>query len=188
MTFEDQAQHVIRFADLNNINKFSVVGHSMGGRAAMKTAMLYPDRVQSVMSIDAPAWGFDAFPGYADRTISIVRLLGKLKVEGIPHKLIEDMLLRLYKNDKISVNRLMKNFRLLSPDSDFIEFKSNPEYIKDNILQMCEFNKNGKYYGPATMLVGGISNRFKLEHYKDCFPNLKESDVSNFKLIIACLI
>ena len=44
---------VIRFADQNQISKFTVLGHSMGTRTAMTIACRYPDRVDGVISIDA---------------------------------------------------------------------------------------------------------------------------------------
>ena len=36
-------------------------------RAAMCCAILFPDRVQVVMSVDAPAWSLKLFLGFSDR-------------------------------------------------------------------------------------------------------------------------
>ena len=36
------------------LDSFTVLGHSLGGRAAMTTACRYPDRVDGVISIDSP--------------------------------------------------------------------------------------------------------------------------------------
>lgn len=49
------------------IDKFTIIGFSMGGRSGMKAAMKYPDRVTAMMPVDSPAISFDVFPGYADR-------------------------------------------------------------------------------------------------------------------------
>ena len=59
----------------------------------------------------------------------------------------------------------------------YVEWKSNPKYIYDNLNSMFYFEGKGKYLGPAKMLVAGKSNRFKLEHYNQYFPNLTEKDV-----------
>lgn len=67
MTFHDQAEHIIRFADALEIEKFAIVGQSMGARAGMMAASTYPDRVLGIMPLDAPAVSFKNFPGYADR-------------------------------------------------------------------------------------------------------------------------
>ena len=47
------ADDVIRFADEQGLDKFTVMGHSMGGRTAMTIACRYPKRVDGVISIDA---------------------------------------------------------------------------------------------------------------------------------------
>ena len=44
---------IIRFADQFELDKFTVMGHSMGGRTAMTLAARYPDRVDGCISVDA---------------------------------------------------------------------------------------------------------------------------------------
>lgn len=51
-SYEALSDDVIRFADELGLKEFSLLGHSMGGRAAMTTACRYPDRVDGVISID----------------------------------------------------------------------------------------------------------------------------------------
>jgi pimeloyl-ACP methyl ester carboxylesterase len=48
------SQQVIRFMDELGIDRIALVGHSMGGMVAMKTALDYPDRVQCVVTVGAP--------------------------------------------------------------------------------------------------------------------------------------
>ena len=45
---------IIRFADKMQLDTFTVLGHSLGGRAAMTTACKNPDRVDGVISVDSP--------------------------------------------------------------------------------------------------------------------------------------
>lgn len=52
--FSDQ---VIRFLDAMGIEKVPVVGHSMGGMVALKTAIRYPDRIERVAAVGAPIVG-----------------------------------------------------------------------------------------------------------------------------------
>ncbi|HEY1015596.1 MAG TPA: alpha/beta hydrolase [Herpetosiphonaceae bacterium] len=52
--FSDQ---VIRFLDSMGIEKVPLVGHSMGGMVALKTAIRYPDRVSKVAAVGAPIVG-----------------------------------------------------------------------------------------------------------------------------------
>ena len=44
---------IIRFADKMGLDKFTLLGHSMGGRTALTCACRRPDRVDGVISVDA---------------------------------------------------------------------------------------------------------------------------------------
>jgi pimeloyl-ACP methyl ester carboxylesterase len=52
--FSDQ---VIRFLDAMGIEKVPLVGHSMGGMVALKTAIRYPNRISRVAAVGAPIVG-----------------------------------------------------------------------------------------------------------------------------------
>jgi pimeloyl-ACP methyl ester carboxylesterase len=51
------SDQVIRFLDALGIDRVMVVGHSMGGMVALKTAISYPDRIMRVATIGAPIDG-----------------------------------------------------------------------------------------------------------------------------------
>lgn len=51
------SDQVIRFLDALGIDKVMLVGHSMGGMVALKTALSYPDRIQRVATVGAPIDG-----------------------------------------------------------------------------------------------------------------------------------
>lgn len=53
MTYEDQANDVIEFADSNNLKTFTLMGYAMGGRVAMATAGKYPERVENLIVLEA---------------------------------------------------------------------------------------------------------------------------------------
>lgn len=48
------SQQVVRFLDALGIEKAILVGHSMGGMVAMKTAIMFPERVLRVVTVGAP--------------------------------------------------------------------------------------------------------------------------------------
>jgi esterase len=45
---------ILRFADKMKLDKFTVLGHSLGGRTAMTFACKHPDRVDGCISVDSP--------------------------------------------------------------------------------------------------------------------------------------
>lgn len=51
------SEQVIRFLDALGIDRVMVVGHSMGGMVALKTALNHPDRIVRVATVGAPIDG-----------------------------------------------------------------------------------------------------------------------------------
>ncbi len=50
----DYSGQVLRFLDTMGIERATLVGHSMGGMVAMKTALDHPERVSGVVTVGAP--------------------------------------------------------------------------------------------------------------------------------------
>lgn len=56
-SIQNYSRQVIRFLDALGIDKVLLVGHSMGGMVALKTALDYPARIASVVTVGAPIVG-----------------------------------------------------------------------------------------------------------------------------------
>ncbi|MDW8403590.1 alpha/beta hydrolase [Chloroflexus sp.] len=56
-TIQGYSNQVIRFLDAMGIERAALVGHSMGGMVAMKTAIEHPERVTRVATVGAPING-----------------------------------------------------------------------------------------------------------------------------------
>jgi pimeloyl-ACP methyl ester carboxylesterase len=56
-SIQNYSDQVIRFLDALGIDRVQLVGHSMGGMVALKTAITYPDRIQRVATVGAPIDG-----------------------------------------------------------------------------------------------------------------------------------
>jgi pimeloyl-ACP methyl ester carboxylesterase len=50
MTFAALAEDIVRFLDSQRLETASLVGHSLGGKVAMATALLHPHRVSKLIS------------------------------------------------------------------------------------------------------------------------------------------
>lgn len=53
MNYNVITDDLMRFADKLQLDKFTVLGHSLGGRAAMTFACKHPDRVDGCISVDS---------------------------------------------------------------------------------------------------------------------------------------
>jgi pimeloyl-ACP methyl ester carboxylesterase len=52
MTYREMVEDVIRTMDKLFIEKFTLLGHSIGGKIAMNLATLYPDRLDGLIVLD----------------------------------------------------------------------------------------------------------------------------------------
>lgn len=58
MTYADMAQDVLDTLDALNIDQFSVIGHSMGGKVAMKFTEITPERLQKLIVLDMAPFSY----------------------------------------------------------------------------------------------------------------------------------
>ncbi len=64
VTYESMAEDVVRFADQQGLNRFTVMGHSLGGRTAMYVAGKYPDRLDGLICVDIPPVSLSNDPSF----------------------------------------------------------------------------------------------------------------------------
>ena len=60
MTYKEMAEDVLRYADSKGLDKFSILGHNLGGKTAMTLACLHPERVTGLISVDTAPKSFIA--------------------------------------------------------------------------------------------------------------------------------
>lgn len=56
-SIQNYSEQVVRFLDELGIDRIPLVGHSMGGMVALKTAIDHPDRIACVTTVGAPVQG-----------------------------------------------------------------------------------------------------------------------------------
>lgn len=66
---------ILRFADQQHLDKFTVMGHSLGARTSMTFACRYSDRVDGCISIDAAPKDERATPEFRAFTWSVVEFM-----------------------------------------------------------------------------------------------------------------
>jgi pimeloyl-ACP methyl ester carboxylesterase len=144
-----------------------LIGHSMGGKTAMKFALKNPDKVSRLVVVDiAPKY----YPIHHDK---IVDALCELKIKKTDRR--EEL-------DKSLSNSIpsqaVRQFLLKNLDRDKnnnLKWRINLPVIKKNLERIGEeINGPGIYNGPALFIAGALSNYVKPEDEKDIrtlFPN-----------------
>lgn len=131
-TYEAMADDLAQFLNQHNIEKATVIGHSMGGKAAMTFAHLYAGLVEKLVVIDiAPR----AYPVHHDL---IIRALQAIDLKSLNSRNeAEDELSRLIEgNDTLQF--LLKNlYRQKLPDGGHqFAWRFNLDVIADEIQEV----------------------------------------------------
>jgi len=101
-TRDERAEDVVRLADFLKIDKFHVVGLSMGGSTAIGLALMHPERLISLTLVSSGAAGFNA----GKKLSKIDRIAKDKSVDAARRKWIE-WSLAFYKEQKPEVAQLL---------------------------------------------------------------------------------
>lgn len=94
MSYEHMAKDVMRLWEDHGIRKSVLLGHSMGGKTAMVTSLLYPDLVEQLVVVDvAPTTYSGALGG--DSMDKLVSILAGLPLASIKSRADADELLKV---------------------------------------------------------------------------------------------
>jgi pimeloyl-ACP methyl ester carboxylesterase len=83
MNYEVLSDDIIRFADQNDLEKFTILGHSLGGRTAMTVACRYQDRVDGVISVDSAPIDESGQHAFGSFTYGVIQFMHQLSEEGL---------------------------------------------------------------------------------------------------------
>ena len=76
------ADDIIRLADQLNIDKFTLLGHSMGGKIAMTTACKHPDRIDGIISVDAAPYDYNPNIKYTSFILNVIEKVQHINFKG----------------------------------------------------------------------------------------------------------
>ncbi|HAK46412.1 MAG TPA: alpha/beta hydrolase [Spirochaeta sp.] len=173
MNYPLMAEDLIRLADSLGIEQFSIVGHSMGGKTAMETALSFPDRVISLVVADiAPVRYNPAYSEYIN-SLKLIDLSGVTKRSEAGAKLeqyIPDRNLRMF---------FLTNLR--KGDDGILRWRINIDGITDNYENIWRAIEGGRSYpGPVLFLKGSDSDFIQEKYYglmKELFPTYSLSTI-----------
>lgn len=100
-TLEDMAAHALQVMDHLNINRFHVVGMSMGGMIAQRMAINYPDRISSLTSIMSSAYFHDPEFGSVPKPF-LLKVVLVILIYGSRSKTLKDKI-----KARLAVERLL---------------------------------------------------------------------------------
>lgn len=168
MNFNVMTDDVLELMTDLNLDKVSLLGHSMGGKVAMQFALLHPDLVEKLIVVDiAPKY-------YAPHHDAVIEAIESMDPKQLTDRTeAENALARFLGNDQSTIQFLMKNLSRL-PEGGF-EWKPNMPVIIDAYLHLIEDVTSTEPFNGPVLFIRGEKSRYILDddipHIKDLFPN-----------------
>lgn len=168
MKYTELAQDIIAILNHLDISQTHILGHSMGGKIAMQTALLYPERIKSLIVADiSPV----QYPAHHQE---ILKGLQSIKLDEINNRKEADIQLSPYVDLASTRQFLLKN--LNQKDGTF-SFKCNLEYIESCYNDIMKGqDSDAKFTGSTLFIKGGNSDYIQANHREkivSLFPKSK---------------
>lgn len=165
-SYREMAEDVVEYMDDNNLESAIVMGHSMGGKVAMRMAVDHPERVSKLVVIDIAPKGY---PVHHQEIIDALRTLDfdELKSRREADEKLEESM----------PNLMMRQFLLKSlhrNENKRLEWRFNLDAIENNIEMVGEAMEDGATYSDTTLFIRGEKSGYikdgDLDLIREHFP------------------
>lgn len=173
MSYPEMAQDVVETITDLGVGPVGLVGHSMGGKTAMLTALRHPEVVDRLVVVDAAPVSYPpAFVAYAQamRTADLSIIQRRSEVDAQLVDAVESPGTRAF---------LLQNLIL---DDKGARWRPNLPVIEAALPAISGWpdDENGSYAGPTLFVFGGKSDYVRLEH-RDAisryFPKVQYAEI-----------
>jgi esterase len=154
--YQAMADDIVEFIIQHRISSTSLMGHSMGGKAAALTALLHPELVNKLIVVDIAPRSYQA------QHDQVFNALTSLDLSVFKYRKDIDGALTLNIPEKSVRQFLMKN--LMRDNSGLFHWKLNLDAIEKNYAQINEeLPRDRQFYGPVLFIRGKNSDYIQTE-------------------------
>ncbi|HBI81877.1 MAG TPA: alpha/beta hydrolase [Bacteroidales bacterium] len=179
-TYQLMAADLLEFTQKNNLQRFYLIGHSMGGRTAMLFQSLYPSMVDKLIVVDVPPWSYTPEDewfrsAYAEHQ-RIIDALMSIKPENIRSRSEAERILEKNNLDQRLRNFLLKN---LKRKADGFEWSINLPVLENNLEHLLlgvEIEKSSALNADVLIIRGDKSNyipKYQINKLNEIYPKGK---------------
>jgi len=168
--YDNMAMDVREYLEDHGLKKSILLGHSMGGKVAMKLALEYPNRLQKLIVADiAPR-------KYVIIHNNIVESLRLIKTEKLKSRSEADFVLANTIKSKTLRNFLLKN--LYRDETGKFKWSINLEAICKNLDELgSEIAGANSYMGETLFIKGELSDYITERDKQDIETNFPNSEI-----------
>lgn len=169
-TFADLREDVKHFFDRQRLNQAYLLGHSMGGLAAMEFAFHYPERLAGLIIEDIAPRPYQSSSG------DILRWLNAVDLNTVASREEADTMLA--KDIKSPRTRQFLLTNLVRRDDGTFSWKANLPVLQAFQKEMATYEPPlAASFSDATLFIGGELSDYRLDHDHDVilrhFPHSK---------------
>jgi len=150
--YELMAEDLRIFMDAHSIRSACLLGHSMGGKAAMQFAVTWPDRVEKLVIVDI------APKDYPPHHVEIIQSLISLDLKAYKGRTDIDGALKTSIPDQATRQFLLKN--LVRDDAGFLRWKINLQAIAKNYCELIKGLDTDRSFKKATLFLKGQNSQY----------------------------
>ncbi len=174
MSFDQMAADVAASIEARDLAPATLVGHSLGGKVAMRLALTRPDLVSRLVVVDvAPVLYRHSLREYIDamRAVDLARITRRPEVDAELAKTIHDPLMRAF---------LLQNL-VRTPEG--YAWRANLEAIAANLSELMDFPPSaGQSYAGPTLFIAGSRSTYVRDQYRpvirDLFPAVEFATIA----------
>jgi len=173
-SYELMGKDLKDYLEDKSLKKVSIIGHSMGGKVAMRFATLHPENLIKLIIVDiAPKY-------YPQHHQQILEGLTQISEAKLTSRSDADELLAKSISLKAIRQFLLKN--LYWKTQDEISLRLNLQALKDNIEEVSKgLPRNSTYQGETLFLRGGNSDYIQEEDEKEIAFHFENSEIKVIK-------
>ena len=173
--YELMSEDLLKYLNAYKLDEVSLIGHSMGGKAVMTFACMYPERVEKLVVVDiAPKY----YPPHHQEILSALNAVEQAKIKS---RKDADQILSQYFSESTIRQFLLKN--LYWKSSTELTFKFNLQVLSDQIENVGQaLHINALFENPTLFIVGQASNYIKetdIELIESHFPDFEIVEIPN---------
>ncbi len=164
------------FIDTEEIESPILIGHSMGGKVAMRFAVSYPELVRKLIVVDIAPREY----GPRKHHLSIIQTMLEVDLSKVHSRTDVSTYLKKGIADKRIRQFILKN--LYRKNKDAFQWRLNLKAISDNLEKMFDGIPEGiKYRGPVLFIKGGNSDYILSSDYKDIYTFFPYAEIATIE-------
>lgn len=171
MNYDLMAQDVLDTLNELNIQKFSLIGHSMGGKISMKVAEKAENRVVRLIVLDITPFAYQE-----NHHEQIFKALCAVQEAAPQSRLQATEIMKQFVREDMVIQFLLKSFTQG-------KWRFNLNAIFAHYSEILSWNEISPYTSPVLFLRGGVSPYIhKPEHFEAIqqqFPNAEVKEILN---------